>query len=147
MLLAVACGSTVTGGGRRDVPSTIAATTQMSSYDGGAALLLGTSADARARIAQLVAGASAPSDRVLVAAFQGGQRSGGYAIRIDRVERDGDTLVVHATFTEPAPGAVVTQVLTSPAQIASIAATDASGIRTAVLVDAQGTERARVRAD
>lgn len=145
-ILAAACGSTVTSGGRRDVPATVVATTQLSSHDGDTALIVAMTDGARARIAQLVTGASTASDRVLIAVFEGSERTGGYAIRVDRVERDGDTLIVHATFTEPAPGAVVTQVLTSPAQVVSIASSDASGIRTAVLLDAQGNERARVNA-
>lgn len=119
----------------------------MSDYEGDAAIVVGTTDAARARITSAVAGASAPNDRVLIAAFQGSQRTGGYLIRIDRIQRDGDRLIVHATFTEPASGAVVTQVLTSPAHVVSIAASDASGIRTALLLDSNGSERARVSAD
>ncbi len=35
-----------------------------------------------------------PEER-FVAAFQGTQRTGGYAIRITAIERDGDRLIVH----------------------------------------------------
>ena len=87
--------------------------------------------------------APSPPDRLLVGAFQGSQRTGGYAITIDRITRDGDRLIVRATFTEPPPGAIVTQVLTSPAHVVSIGSADAAGLRTVILLDAMGNERAR----
>lgn len=132
----------MTPGGARDVPFAQVATTQLSSYDGRAALVVGTRDTQRARIAQLVPGADTASG-VPIAVFQGAQRTGGYAVRVDAIERDADTLVVHATFSEPPAGAVVTQILTSPAVVVSIAVGDATGIRTAILLDARGTERAR----
>lgn len=89
-------------------------------------------------------GESAPAGRVLVAVYQGAQRTGGYGIRVERIERDGDRLIVHASFAEPGPGAFVTQVLTSPAHVVSIAAGDMADARIAVLHDAHGVERARV---
>ncbi|MDP9252013.1 MAG: protease complex subunit PrcB family protein, partial [Chloroflexota bacterium] len=85
----------------------------------------------------------APSGRVMVVAFQGQQNTGGYAIRITSVERRGDQLLVRATFTRPGPDAFVTQVLTSPAHVVSIAAADAAGLREAILFDESGAERAR----
>ena len=85
-----------------------------------------------------------PADRVLIAVFQGQQRTGGYGIRVTRVERRGDQLVVSATFSQPKPDDIVTQAFTSPAHIVSIAAADATGLREAVLIDGSGAERARI---
>jgi len=124
------------------VPFVEVASAQNSSYrDDNPAIMVGT--NSAAAIVALVPQASATPGRVLVAALAGEQRTGGYAIRIDRVERDGVRLVVHATFTEPAAGAIVTQAFTSPAHVVSIAQADAAGLREAVLLDGTGMERAR----
>lgn len=74
-----------------------------------------------------------------ITAFQGEQRSGGFAIRVERVARSGDELRVHARFTEPGPGAIVTMALTSPAH--TVVADAAAA--TVILLDQSGTERAR----
>ena len=42
------------------------------------------------------------------------------AIQTIRIERVGDQLVVHATFTAPPADGFVTQVITSPAHVVSI---------------------------
>jgi hypothetical protein len=81
---------------------------------------------------------------VAVAAFQGQQTSGGFSIHIERIERSGDQLLVHAKFSEPAPGSMNTMALTSPVHIVSIAASDAAGLREAVLIDDSGAQRARI---
>jgi hypothetical protein len=127
----------------RAVPFVEVAAAQNSRYDGGAAVMVGATAAAAATIVDLVPQATAAAGRVLVAAFQGGQRTGGYAIHIDAIERDGDRLIVRATFTSPAPGSIVTQVLTSPAHVVSVAQADASGVREVLLLDRGGAERAR----
>jgi len=119
------------------------ATTQGSKYDGPPALMVGTTDAASASIVALVPQAAPAQGRVLVAAFEGGQRTGGYAIRIDSIERTADRLTLHATFTAPAAGGIVTQVLTSPVHVVSIAQADAAGLREAVLLDSAGTERSR----
>lgn len=119
------------------------ATTSQARDDSGPTLVIGTSDAARAMIARLVLGASASTGRVVVAAFQGQQTTGGYAIHITAIERRGDQLLVRATFTSPGPGAIVTQVLTAPAHVVSIAAADAAGLREAILYDESGAERAR----
>ena len=106
--------------------------------------MVGTTDPSRAKIAQLVPNATAPSGRVLVAVFQGQQNTGGYSVQIDAIERSGDQLVVHATFVVPGPGAMVTQALTSPAHVVSIATADATGVREAILVDGTGVERTRI---
>lgn len=117
--------------------------TQSSAHTGPATIIVGSNDASASRVAQLAHVPPPSADRVLIAVFQGAQRTGGYAIRIDRIERNASRLVVHATFTEPDAGTVVTQVLTSPAHVVSIAKADLPGVTAAVLLDAAGTERAR----
>ncbi len=130
-----------------NAPSQIAftelVTTQMSGHGGETRLIVGADAANQSEIARLVPGATAPAGRTLVAALQGQQRTGGYAIRIGAIERHGSRLVVRATFTVPARDAIVIQVLTSPAHVVTVASSDVSGVREAVLLDDSGTERAR----
>jgi hypothetical protein len=128
----------------RPVPFTEVAATAQSRNDSGETIVVGTTDRSRATIARFVPSATTSDGRVLVAAFQGQQNTGGYSIRITAIERRGDQLVVRATFNGPGAGAMVTQVLTSPAHVVSIAAADAIGLREAILQDESGTERARV---
>lgn len=116
---------------------------QNTTYTGEPRIVVATDAASAADLARLVPAATAPAGRVLVAAFQGQQRTGGYAIRITAIERQGQHLIVHATFTAPARDAIVIQILTSPAHVVSVAASDVSGVRDAVLLDGSGAERAR----
>jgi hypothetical protein len=160
LFLLVSCGSTVGSGGAvgsGGVPSggttggtvsTNVTFTEVTSlgygrHDSGPAIVVGINDQWRATLARLVDGASVPAARVAVAAFQGEQMSGGYSIEIERIERSGDQLVVHAKFGEPAPGSMNTMALTSPVHVVSIAATDAAGLKAAVLLDSTGAERAR----
>jgi len=113
-------------------------------HDSGPAIVVGTNDQWRATLTRLVDGATVPAGRVAVAAFQGQQTSGGFSIHIERIERTGDQLVVHATFSEPAPGSMNTMALTSPVHVVSIAAADAAGLREAILVDGAGAQRARI---
>jgi hypothetical protein len=128
----------------RSVAFTEVAATSQAQDDSGEMLVVGTTDAARAKITDLVPNATAPSGRVLVAVFQGQQNTGGYSVQITAIERNGDQLVVRATFGVPGPGAIVTQVLTSPAHVVSIAAADAAGVREAVLVDRTGTLHLRI---
>ena len=114
--------------------------TQQSGHDGGPRLVAAADA-ARTGLGQLASGAAA--DRVFIGVFAGTQRTGGYSVRVEKIERERDRLVVHARFVAPSPGMLTIQVITSPAQLVSIAASDASGVREAVLVDETGTERDR----
>jgi hypothetical protein len=107
-------------------------------------LVVGTTDAARATIAARVPNTATPSGRVLVAVFQGQKNTGGYSIAITAIERNGDQLVVRATFGGPDPGGMVTQALTSPAHVVSIAAADATGVREAILVDRAGTLHVRI---
>ncbi|MEP6693941.1 MAG: protease complex subunit PrcB family protein [Chloroflexota bacterium] len=133
-----------TSSSSRSIAFSEVAATSMARDDGGPAILVGTTDVSRATIVRVIPNVSAPSGRVLVVAFQGEQRTGGYAIQITAVERRADQLIVRATFTEPRSDSFVTQVITSPAHVVSIAAADAAGVREAILIDADGVERARV---
>ena len=112
-------------------------------HDSGSAIVVGTNDQSRATLARLVDGAKVPDGRVAVAAFQGEQISGGFSIQIERIERSGDQLLVHAKFSEPAPGSMNTMALTSPVHVVAIAAADAAGLKDAVLLDSTGAERAK----
>lgn len=145
------CGTPAGSGGAvsptpsaRAVPFADVAVTSQARDDGGEMLLVGTTDASRATIIRQVPFATVPTGRVLVAVFQGRQNTGGYSVSITAIERSGDRLVVRATFVAPGPGAIVTQALTSPAHVVSIAAADANGVREAILVDGTGVERARI---
>jgi hypothetical protein len=151
----VSCGSTVgsggavaSGGAGGTVPTNVTFTeltyVAYGRHDTGTAIVVGTNDNWRATLARLVDGVSVPAGRVAVAAFQGAQSSGGYSIHIERIERRGDQLLVHAKFTEPAPGSMNTMALTSPVHVVSIAVADAKDLKDAVLLDQTGAERARI---
>ena len=151
--LCVACGTSAAAPspsplatvGRHSVAFTNVATTSNSRQDGGATLIVGTTDQKNELIRSLVPTLTPPAaGSILLAAFQGQQQTGGFSISITSIERDGAELIVHANFVEPARSAIVTEVLTSPAHVVSIAASDAAGAKTAVLVDGTGAERARV---
>jgi hypothetical protein len=150
LVLLAACGSTSGSGGAvspspssRSVAFTEVAMTAQAGNDPGPTLIVGTSDASQASILRLVPGATASGGRVMVAVFQGQKNTGGYSVHINAIERRGDQLTVRATFASPAPGGIVTQVLTAPAHVVSIAAADAVGIREAILFDDRGYEIAR----
>ena len=76
----------------------------------------------------------------------GERPTGGHAITVTRITRTGPVLTVSCEQSAPAPGAIVTQVLTSPAQTVSIDERLVRGIREAVLLGPGGEELARVSA-
>jgi len=84
--------------------------------------------------------------RVRLTVRAGERRTGGYSISVTNVRREGARLIVRCEFGAPAPGAIVTQVLTSPAQSVSIDERAARGVHEAVLVDPSGALRARITA-
>lgn len=138
---AVACGGAgagVTDG--QNIPFTDHGSTQQSGYDGGARIVVAKDPGATG-LGQL---ASKEASRLYIAAFAGSQRTGGYDIRVVRIDRAGDTLNVRANFVLPAPGALTIQVLTSPADLVSIEAQSAASARDVVLFDQSGAQRARV---
>jgi hypothetical protein len=154
LVFLVSCGSTagsggpVGGGGAggtvpRNVTFAELTYVGYGRHDSGPAIVVGTNDHWRATLARLVEGVSVPAGRVAVAVFQGEQSSGGYSIHVERIERSGDQLIVHAKFTEPAPGSMNTMALTSPVHVVSIDAADAAGLKDAVLLDGTGAERAK----
>jgi hypothetical protein len=150
-VLLAACGGTAlvpsaasTAPVVKSVPFSDVATSQRANYDGDADVVVGSSSASRDEILRRVNTAKAPSTGVLVGVFQGEQRTGGHGVQISKIERDGDQLVVTATFTVPPADGFVTQVITSPAHLVSINSGDLAGAKTAVLVDASGAERARM---
>lgn len=52
--------------------------------------------------------------------FRGVFNSGGYSINIDKVERQGNTFTVYATYTDPGKGIPVTMTFTRPGAIIPI---------------------------
>lgn len=84
--------------------------------------------------------------RVRLTARAGERRTGGYRIAVTGITRTGAMLTVACEIHEPAGGALVTQVLTSPAQTVSVDEALVQGVRHAVLVDGTGAELARINA-
>lgn len=123
----------------QDLPFTDHGSTQQSGYEGAPRIVAATDAAATG-VGQL---ASTSSGRLYIAVFAGSRRTGGYGIRVARIDRAGDTLSVRATFSSPAPGALTIQVLTSPAHLVSIERQPAASAREIVLLDQSGAERAR----
>ncbi len=107
----------------------------MAFRDAGATAHSGHDDDAP-RIAAVRAGSG-----LRITAYQGGQRSGGYTIQIERITRVGNELHVQARFVEPPPGSMNTMALTSPAHTVTVDET----ADVIVLYDATGVERARAR--
>jgi hypothetical protein len=122
-----------------NVPFTEHGSTQQSAYDGGPRIAAATD-PAGLGLGQL---AARDDGRLYIAVFAGSQRTGGYDIRVVRVDRAGDTLTVRAMFSSPVPGALTIQVLTSPAHLVSIDRQSALSAREIVLVDRSAVERAR----
>ena len=54
---------------------------------------------------------------MIAAVFLGTRPTGGYAVEIRSMRRDGQTLVIEYTERRPGPDAIVTQALTSPFHI------------------------------
>jgi protease stability complex PrcB-like protein len=123
----------------QSIPFTDHGSTQQSGY-GGAARVAVVSDPASLGLGER----AAPDDgRLYIAVFAGSQRTGGYGIRVTRVDRAGDALTVRAMFSVPAPDALTIQVLTSPAHLVSIDRRSAAAARDVVLVDQTAAERAR----
>jgi hypothetical protein len=145
ILALAACGGGGAGApsGPRAIAFTDVATTHMARHDTGATVYVAASAASQTTLERLVPSALAQPGRVLVAAFQGEQSTGGYAIRITKIELDADRLIVHVALTVPAKDALVTQALTSPAHVVSVASADIASAKMAVLLDASGAQIAR----
>jgi hypothetical protein len=70
------------------------------------------------QVAELPAVDFGKSTLVLIAL--GGYSTGGHALRVDRVTRQGDAAVVHYTVTRPGPSCMTTQAITSPVELISM---------------------------
>ena len=123
----------------QSIPFTNHGSTQQAAYDGAPRIAAATDPAGLG----LGALASREEGRLYIAVFAGSQRTGGYGIRVLRVDRAGDTLTVCAMFSAPAADAITIQVLTSPAQLVSIDRQSASGARDIALIDQSAAERAR----
>jgi protease stability complex PrcB-like protein len=84
--------------------------------------------------------------RVRLTVRLGEQRTGGHAIRITRIARDGPTLTLRCEIVAPREGAIVTQALTFPVQTVSVEEGLVRGVRVARLIDQTGRELARITA-
>jgi hypothetical protein len=134
--LALGCGGVTQA---QDIPFTEHGSTQQSAHDGAPGIAVATD-PAALGLAEL---ASREEGRLYIAVFAGAQRTGGYDIRVVRVDRAGNTLIVRAMFSSPPKDALTIQVLTSPAHLVSIDPQSASSAREIVLVDQSAAERAR----
>ena len=123
----------------QNIPFTDHGSTQQSGYEGGPRVVAASDLGLTG-LGRLVTPAAT---RFYLAAFAGSQRTGGYDIRVARVDRSGDTLTVRAMFTVPPPDALTIQVLTSPAHLVSIDRRAAASAREVVLLDQSAAERAR----
>lgn len=146
-LVLAACAGGAGTTNARPVPFSDVASAATTRHDGGPALIVATNDQARARIVSLRPGLTLPNDVVVLAVLQGRQPTGGFAIRVTRIEREGDRLIVRAIFAIPLPNALVSQAQSSPVHIVSIAAADGARLREAVLLDDTGAERARSKPD
>jgi len=123
----------------QNIPFADHGSTQQSGYEGGPRIVAATDLGFTG-LGRLVA---RDATRFYVGAFAGSQRTGGYDVRVVRIDRSADRLTVRAMFTVPPPGAITIQVLTSPAHLVSIDRRAAASARDVVLVDESGAERAR----
>jgi hypothetical protein len=83
----------------------------------------GTAQDVRISLSDIVLNKSSlPSafsvdDELNIVVFRGVFNTGGYGIRIERVERKGNEFVVYAIYTDPGKGLMTIQVFTQPTAI------------------------------
>jgi PrcB C-terminal len=140
-LLLTACGG---AGSETVMPHPVAFTdhgqTAHSRVEDGPQLMVGTAPSATG-LADLVS--SADPARLYIGVFAGERRTGGHAVQVKRIERNGDRLSVTARFISPPKDMLTTQVITTPAQLVSIDRQSVSGVRQAVLLDESGAEMAR----
>ena len=123
----------------QNIPFTDHGSTQQSGYEGGPRVVAATDLGLTG-----LGGLAAPdATRLYLAAFAGSQRTGGYDIRVVRIDRSGGMVTLRAMFTVPPPGALTIQVLTSPAHLVSIDRRAAASARDVVLLDESAAERAR----
>ena len=124
----------------QSVPFTDHGQTAHSRVEDGPQLVVGTAPPAIG-LAELVA--SADPTRLYIGVFAGERRTGGHAVKVERIERNADRLDVTARFIAPPNDAFTIQVITTPAQLVSIDRRSVSGVREAVLLDESGALMAR----
>src|SRR2546430_4465180 len=117
LVAAIACGGPAAQGtDAQNIPFTDHGSTQQSGYEGGPRIVAATDLG----LTGLGGLATRDATRLYLAAFAGSQRTGGYDLRVGRIDPSGGTLTLRAMFTVPPPGALTIQVLTSPAHLVSI---------------------------
>lgn len=62
--------------------------------------------------------------KMIIAVFAGEYSTGGYAIKIDSIEKTGNKILVNIAESKPKRDAITTQSLTQPYQIAQMETTD-----------------------
>jgi len=86
-------------------------------------MLKGSTQDVKIGLSDIVIKKVAPpsafsvDDELNLIVFRGVFNTGGYGIRIERVERRGNDFAVYATYTDPGEGVMATQAFTHPAAI------------------------------
>jgi hypothetical protein len=116
-LLITACATPQAGDGERDGRlGIISAETGQQAPTGltGAQRIVDNQAEARRLGIGELPELLAAGDRMLIYWGMAQQNTGGYAITIQRVVKDGNTLKVYATTQQPGDDAMVTMALTSP---------------------------------
>lgn len=74
------------------------------------------------------------SDDLNFVVFRGVFSTGGYGIKIERVERQGNEFTVYATYTDPGEGMVVTEAFTQPTAIIPVGKLDKGNYKASLKV-------------
>ncbi len=86
----------------------------------------GTLDEVREELRRIASGEQKPrsrfstEERLNFVVFRGVFPTGGYGVRVDSVQRAGNTFTVRVTYTDPPPGATVTQAFTQPTAVIPI---------------------------
>jgi hypothetical protein len=85
-------------------------------------ILIGADAAGKAELERLTG--QRLSGDVLIGVLMGERPTGGFSVAVDSIRREGDNVIVNATFARPASDAIVIQVLTSPFTVVSVPRAD-----------------------
>ncbi|MGA9997782.1 MAG: DUF885 family protein, partial [Pyrinomonadaceae bacterium] len=112
-------GENVSGDRTNDVDFSLLATGTMSSYEGARGVEVVSDEDEWRRAWQLIGmGRLLPdvnfNTRAVVIIHQGQKRTGGYSVSVNKIRREGATLVVSVNEEIPRVGDIASQVITSP---------------------------------
>ncbi len=86
----------------------------------------GSVQEVREELADILAGRREPrktfraDEELNFVVFRGVFPTGGYGLSVDSVQRRGNTFTVRVTYTDPQPGAVLTQAFTQPTAVIPI---------------------------